>query len=263
MSTIVAPTRMIVGLLGDLLLTASKDPDLPDVRGVLLHTCDGEFVPDELNAESSEEPLIDAIATKLLVGTSTDRYVISQAHMPVEFNGPVGWLDPVFVERGDAEAVVVEFGKKQKQAGKTVLHQCELTVSGGTLTVREDPRLFPGGLRMSFAVSDGENFPPVAERMQPDPTVVEIGPDGEPVDPSYGTGFSPRHLEAFVKIGKRRGMPLAMYRHHQRRAVVVEIGSSYRAAVHPCELHEDHGQHLAPTVRVFTPPVRDRSDVSV
>lgn len=258
MSTIVAPTRMLVGMLTDLLLTASTDADSPDIGGVLLHTCDGEFVSDEPDAEDDEEPLIGAVPTKLLVGTTTDRYVIGQAHMPIESDGPLGWLDLVFVDRGDAKAVITEFGERQKQAGKKMLHRCELNVSGGTLTVREDPILFPGGLRMAFAVGDGENFPPVAERMQPDPTVIEVGPDGERIDSAYGTGFSPVHLEKFVKIGKRRQMPLAMYRHHHRRTVVVEIGASYRAAVNPYQLDEDHGQHLAPTVRVFMTPIRDR-----
>jgi hypothetical protein len=259
-STIVAPTRMLVGLLSDLLLTASVDPDLPEVRGVLLHTTDGEFAPDAPAADDGEQPLIDAISTDLLVGTSTDCIAVGQAHMPVKFAGPAGWLRPAFVELPDVRAVVAAFKPLISTLGKEVTHRCELELSAGTLTICEDPDLVPSGLRMSFAVGDDNSFPRVTEKMQPDLSVAVTGLDREIIDPSYGTGFSPRYLEAFGKIGRRRQMPLAMYRHHQRRAVVVEIGSSYRGAVQPYELDEDHGQHLAPTVRVFTPPVRDRHE---
>lgn len=262
MSTIIAPTRMLVGLLGDLLLTAGTDPELPEVCGVLLHTSGGEYAPDQPDAEEGEEPLIAAIATDLLVGTSTDRFVIGQSHMPVEFGGPAGWLAPAFVELPEARAVVAAFKPLVPSLGRETTHRCELTLTAGTLEIREDPTQVPDGLRVTFAVSDGEDFPPVAERMQPSVHELVPGPDGAPIDPAYGTGFSPRYLEAFGKIGKRRKMPLAMYRHHQHRAVVVEIGASYRAAVQPYRLDEDHGQHLAPMVRVFTPPVRDRSEVS-
>lgn len=260
MGTITAPTRQLVGLLSDLILTSGIDPELPTTRGILLHTTTGEFVPDLPGADDGQEPLIDAVETKLLVGTSTDTAVVGQAHIPVEFDGPIGWPDPVFVDLLDAQAVAREFKTKVSMLGREVTHRSELTVSAGTLTVREDPSQVPGGLRMAFQVDDGSLFPKVHERMQPDPTELIPGPDGfTVVEPSYGTGYNPAHVEVFAKVGKRRQMPVAVYRYHQNRTVVVEIGASYRAAVGPYTLDEDHGQHLAPTVRVFAPPVREKS----
>lgn len=260
MSTIIAPTRQLVGLLVDLILTSGVDPELPTVRGVLLHTTDGEFVPDLPGADDDQEPLIDAVESQLLVGTSTDTIAVGQAHMPVKFVGPIGWLEPVFVALPDAQALAREFKVKITSLGREVTHRSELTVSAGTLTVREDPAQVPGGLRMSVQVSDGWLFPKVHERIDPDPTELIPGPDGYTVvEPSRGTGFHASYFDVFAKVGKRRQMSIAVYRHHQNRTVVVEIGSSYRAAVKPYTLDEDHGQHLAPTVRVFAPPVREKS----
>lgn len=262
MSTITIATRQLVGMLSDLMLTAGTDPDHPQTMGVLLHTTDGEFVMDQ-PPESDETPLIDSIESALLVGTSTDTFVVGQAHWPIETDGPLGWLHPAFIPLSDARAVVSAFKPLVSSLGRETTHRCELELSAGRLTVREDPGQVPCGLTVWFPVGDGEAFPKVTDRMQPDPTVQETGRDGEVVETSYGTGFSARHLETFGKIGKRRQMPVAVYRHHQRAPVVVEIGASYRAAVSTLELDENRGQHLAPTVRVFTPPRRERKMESV
>ena len=257
MSTITIATRQLVGLLSDLLLTASTDPERPEVMGVLLHTAAGEFIPDL--PPSDETPLIDAIEMDLLVGTSTDMLrVIAQAHAPRDAGNLAGWLRPVFIADSDATAVVTEFKKRQGRLGKEVTHKCELNLSGDVLTVREDPTQVPGGLKISFQVGDGATFPTVADRMRPDPTIQETGWDGEIIPPSYGTGLRQPYVEAFAKVSKRRVMPIAMYCHHQSAPIVVEIGSSYRAVMRPCKLDEESGQHQAPTVRVFEPPRREQ-----
>jgi hypothetical protein len=261
MSTITLSTRNLVGLLGDLLLTAGSDPDMPATMGVLLHTADGEFVLD-LPPDSDETPLIDAVESDLLVGMSTDTFAVGQAHVPCEFSVPIGWLRPAFVAVTDAKAVVSAFKPLASSLGRETTHRCELELTGDVLTVREDPNQVPSGLVVKFHVGDGENFPSVVDRMQPDPTMPVAGKDHEVIEPSYGTGFNGKYVEALGKISKRRKMPIAVYRHHQNRPVVVEIGSSYRAAVSPVALNEEEGQHLAPTVRVFAPPQRERKSES-
>lgn len=262
MSTILVSTRQLVGLLTDLILTSGTDPDVPTTRGVLLHTDDGEYLPDLPGADPDQESLFGPSGAQLLVGTSTDSYAAGQAHVPATFSIPSGWLAPVFVELQDAQSVAREFKTKISILGREITHYTELSVQGGTMTVRENPAQVPGGLRMAFQVTDGSLFPKVHERMQPDPTVQETGRDGEVVPPSYGTGFYGAYVEVFAKVAKRRQMPIALYRHHQNAPVVVEIGASYRAAVKPYTLDEEHGQQLAPTVRVFEIPQRTRAEVS-
>lgn len=259
MSTILVPTRQLVGLLTDLIFTSGTDPDMPATRGILLHTAAGEYLPDLPGADPDQDTLFGPSGAQLLVGTSTDSYAAGQAHAPATFSIPSGWLAPAFVELPDAEAVVTAFKKRINSLGREVTHYTELSVQGGTMTVRENPAQVPGGLRMAFRVTDGSLFPKVHGRMQPDPTVQETGRDGEVISPSYGTGFYHAYVEVFAKVAKRRQMPIALYRHHQNATVVVEIGASYRAAVKPYTLDEDHGQHLAPTVRAFEIPRREQS----
>lgn len=257
LSTITVPTRMLVNLLDDLLLTASKDPDLPHVLGVLLHTADGEFVID-LPPDSSEHPLIDSVESALLVGTSTDTYAMAQAHAPCDADGPAGWIAAAFVSRMDAEAVARAFKPLIGTLGRETTHRSVMELAAGRLTVREDPTQVPDGLSMWFPVGDGATFPAVEKLLRPDPMVQSAGRDGEIIPPSYGTGLPARYVEAFGKIGRRRKMPLAVYRHHQHAPIVVEIGAGYRAVVNPLQLDEESGQHHAPMIRVFDPPRRER-----
>jgi hypothetical protein len=250
MSELTVPTRMFLGLLTDLALTACDDPELPTLRAVLLHTDRGEWATDVADDEGSE-PLIDVVPSDLLIGTSTDRHSVGQAHTPCE-----GSLHrPVLVSLADVKAVVSAFKPLVTSLGKEATHRVVLGLEGDTLTVVEDPTQVPRGLEVSFPTLDADNFPSVALYMQPDPTMPVPGPDGHTViEPSYGTGLHPKYLEVFGKVGKRRGMPVAVYRHHQHRPVVVEIGSAYRVVVSPSKLDEDAGQQLGPVVRVFTPP---------
>lgn len=109
MSTILVPTRQLVGLLSDLILTSGTDPDVPATRGILLHTADGEYLPDLPGADPDQEPLFGPSGAQLLVGTSTDFYAVGQAHAPADFGGPIGWLTPAFVSLSDAQAVAREY----------------------------------------------------------------------------------------------------------------------------------------------------------
>lgn len=264
MSTIALPTRMLVSLLEDLLLTAGKDPALPNVLGVLLHTAHGEFVLD-LPPDADEQPLFGSMEDMtLMVGTSTDTYAMAQAHAPATpgVTGG-GWPGAAFVSASDARAVVAAFKPLIGTLGREVTHNTVLELTAGSLTVSEDPRQVPSGLSMWFPVGDGSAFPAAGRALSPDPTVQETGLDGEIIPPSYGTGLPARYVEIFGKIGKRRKMPLAVYRHHQHAPIVVEVGASYRAVVKPLPLDEESGQHHAPMVRMFDPPRRERKLESV
>lgn len=259
MSTITLPTRMLVSLLDDLLLTAGKDPDLPHVLGVLLHTAHGEFVLD-LPPDGDEQPLFSSMKDMtLLVGTSTDAYAVAQAHAPAtpSVTGG-GWTGAAFVSSSDARAVVAAFKPLIGTLGREVTHNTVLDLAAGRLTVSEDPTQVPDGLSMWFLVGDGSEFPAAGRVLSPDPTVQETGLDGEIIPPSYGSGLPARYVEIFGKVGKRRQMPLAVYRHHQHAPIVVEVGASYRAVVKPLPLDEESGQHHAPMIRVFDPPRRER-----
>jgi hypothetical protein len=244
MSTITLPTHSLVGLLSDVSLTAGSDPEIPLLRTVLLHTDRGEVMTTTGRAE--EEPLIDVVPSDLLIGTSTDGVsMISQAHTACE-----GLFHrPLLISVPDVKAIVDVF------KGKEVATQTQLETTGDHLMVSEDPRLAPGGVVVTVPVLDLlEDYPThLPGLMQPDPHVVVEDGHGAVIDPSYGTGMDTTVFDVIAKVGKRRKMLPAWYRHHQRKGVVVEIGSMWRALFMPSKLDEDSGQHLGPQVRVFSP----------
>lgn len=248
MTETVLPTRALVGLLTDLALTASTDPELPELRSVLLHTDRGEYLLDVPDDDDTEAPLISPLESGLLVGTSTDRIVVGQAHTPAKGELP----RPVRVALEDVAALVKVFKPLIGKLGKQTTHRTRIELAGDVLTVREDPRQVPDGVAVVVPALDAEAFPPMWQFMSPDPTQLTPDADGVVVEPSYGTAYGPRFVEIFGRIGRRRVMPVRWYRHHQSRVVVVEIGASYRAAVRPLTL-KDPGELAAPMVRVFTP----------
>ncbi|HEY2763375.1 MAG TPA: hypothetical protein VGJ13_05095 [Pseudonocardiaceae bacterium] len=255
MSTATIPTRNFVGLLADATLTASDDPELPALCAVLLHSDRGEWTVQETDPDDRSTALIDVITSDLLIATSTDRYALGQAHEHCE-----GQLHkPVVVSLTDAKAVIAAFKPLVHSLGKETTHHVVLTLEGDTLTVAEDPKQVPDGFSVSFSVAYAyEEFPRFADLMTPDTAKTVTDDDGRAVAPSYGTGFEPTRLWAFVQVGKRRKMLVAMYRHHQTRAVVIEVGSAYRGVLMPYRLDEKTGQQNGPLVRVFTPDLPER-----
>lgn len=251
MSIITLPTRELVGLLTDTVLTAGTDPDSPVLATALLDCDHGEVaVPVSANGTG---PLADTEPSDLLVATSTDgQSMAGQAHTAC-----AGRLHkPVLISTEDAQKLIKVFKTFKSLlgvGGERTTHQTQLEIVGDALVVSEDPRQVPGGVSVTVPTLDTGDYPQtVPVFMQPDvaaPVVV----DGAPVEPSYGTGMSFGHLEVTGKVGKRRKAPVALYRHHQRRGIVVEIGSMYRAVFMPAKLNEGEGQHLEPQVPVFTP----------
>jgi hypothetical protein len=260
MSSITLPTRGLVGLLEDAILTTA-DPkmELPHLTAVLLHTDHGDWdmTVDPDDATEGNAALIESVPSKLLVASSTNLAMIGQCHTPCS-----GTLrKPVLVSHLDAEAVIDVFKPLiTKRLPKTVTHQSVITCSGETVIVSEDPNQVPGGVSVSLTALDVEPFPRnIADLMAPNPQRPVVV-DGREVPPSYGTGLDGAHLTVLGKVAKRRCMPIAMYRHHQRSQIVVEIGAAYRAVVMPLPLREDEGQDEGPQVVVFRPDLPERKD---
>lgn len=260
MSSVTVATRHLVGLLADAALTACQDPELPALCAVLLSCDRGEWATTE-DSEDSGEPLINVIPSDLLVASSTDRMLAAQAHTACE-----GRLhEPVLVNLAEVKAIVAVFKPLIGSLGKETTHRCvlEYSASAQILEVREDPQQVQDGSSLSVPLLDTELFPSLWKVMEPDVTRPVGGPDGAVVEPSYGTGVTSHVLEVFGKVAKRRKMPVAWYRHHQSRGVVVEIGAAYRAVFQPVKLEDYSDRHLAPMVRVFSPvlaqsqPVKD------
>ena len=251
MSTLTIPTKAFIGLLSDVIRTAGDDPEVPTLSTVLLHSDRGDWVITDDDSEDGAEPLIDTIPSDLLIGSSTNRYAVGQAHTACE-----GRLHrPVVVAVAEAKVIVSGFRPAAAAVGKDVVHRVIVTLEGNTLTVTEDPTLIPDGLSVSFPVTSGDDFPRFADLMDPDPFVAVVQ-DGEVVLPSRGTVLAPVYLAAFAAIGKRRAAPVILYRHHQGRPLVVEIGSAYRGLVMPAP--RSSGESLdEPEIRVFVPDVHD------
>jgi hypothetical protein len=253
MSSTTLPTRYLVGLLEDAVLTTA-DPkmELPHLAAVLLGTDRGNWrIPVESDAtDADDEPLFDDVTSDLLVGWSTNLGMVAQVHTACQ-----GQLHkPILISRMDADAIVDVFKPLvSKRLPKTVTHQTLITASGGTVIVSEDPNQVPGGVSVTVTAMDLDPYPRNIAAMfdiNPDQPVII---DTKEVPRSYGTGFEFSQLEVLAKVAKRRKMPIAMYQHHQRARIRVEIGEAYTVILQPLPLNEDNGQQHDPLIEVFTP----------
>lgn len=248
MSTIKIPTRYLVGMLKDLGHTAGTEPLFPELCAVLLHTDRADVTIE--SHDNDEEPLIDVVPSDVLIGTSTDRSIIGQAHCPCE-----GSLHrPVLVSAVDAKAIVSVFTPLMKSLPKTETHETELELRGQTLTVAESDTQVPGGTEMSVSVLDCiTEFPwKVAEALTPDPDAEVRDDNQRVVGPTYGTGVAGDHLAALGAVAKRRRMQPVWYGSHQQHVVVVTIGDWYRAALVPRSAAVEDAL-AEPLVPVFQP----------
>jgi hypothetical protein len=250
MAVVTAPTRYLVGMLQDLALTACPAAELASTHGVLLHTAAGEFDMD-VAGDDGEVPLIEAVPTELLVGTSTTSSIIAQAHIPTDGT----WHRSAFVTLEDVKAVIATFKPLVNSLGKEVTHRCQLDLQGDLLTVREDPAQVPNGLALAFTTGDGSTFPAkLIEALDGPAYEVVTDDNGDVVLPETGHGWTADYLGVLGKVGGRRQMPVAVYRTHHLRSVVATIGGSYRCAIGPCLLDAAAGQQTEPQVTVFVPP---------
>lgn len=261
MSRICLPTRHLVGLLADTLPAACKDQTIPTLCSIVLHTDHGPYaLPTDDHDGDRSTGLIDEVDTDLLVATATDRTLLVQAHTWCE--GQLG--HPLLLSVVDADAVIDLFKPLISSLGRDTVHRVivEQNRPRALLTIREDPTQVPDGKALIVVARPADDYPRnVSTLMQPDTTAtVSVLREGLRVivEPSYGTGVQATHLAIMAKVAKNRGMPLALYRHHQDRILVGTVGTSWRCAAQPARLSEDAGEYKEPPVPVFDLPLPPR-----
>jgi hypothetical protein len=109
-------------------------------------------------------------------------------------------------------------------------HQVQITHAGDHVTVQEDPNLFDDGMRLEFKTGDLDHYPRsiwklLAERP---PTLRS---DKRPEKPRLD--ISPAVLAPFLKIAQRRGTTVNLFKYHQERLVLLEIGTRFRGYLVP------------------------------
>jgi hypothetical protein len=241
-------------------LTACDAPDeFPTLATVLLSTdyTDVVFTSED---EDDGATLIDTVPSDVLIATSTNGFTVaSQGHCPCD-----GRLHkPVLITVQDAQSLIRTFTAKGKTAPKGVPHQTRIEITGETLTVSEDRTTRARGISMVVPLQDLDDYPTGITRMlEPDPSIVPQDDQRKPIPASAGYGLDAGSLEIIAKVANRRKMTPALYQNHQRRPVVVEVGSMWHAAFGAAKLDEDNGQHHGTQVRVFEPalPVKKKED---
>lgn len=236
----------LVGLLADLVVTASPSKDFLPTSAVLLHGDRGDRV--------GEPGRVD-----LLVGTSLNRKVIGHTWAPAE-----GLLPPMVWPVDDARTVLAALklkiaGEKDNGGPK---HAVKIQRDGHSVEVVEDPTQRPlfdddKPWRFSFQLGDLDGFPrgvwdllTSGDRHEQYPV---FNADGSRVEALPRTDFSPEHLAPFVSIAKRRGWEIQTYRTHHRRAVHVQIGFGYRGVIIPRSFDEEHESGVVPDATVYDP----------
>lgn len=257
MSSVTLPTRGLVGMLEDAVLTTA-DPklELSHLSAVLLDTAHGDWAfPAEEQDPDADEPLFQHAATDLLVASSTNVAMLAQVHTPC-----TGRLHkPILMSRMDAAAVIKVFKPLiTARLPKPMIHQTVITYTGQTVIVSEDPAQVPGGKSVTMSALDLEEFPRnVADLLEVDPTKpVKVG--SRVVPPSYGTGYEGVYFEVLAKVAKRRKMIARVYWYHQSGRVRAEIGGAYTAVMVPVPL-PDPVQYDEPQVPVFAPNLPQRA----
>lgn len=211
MSLIRIRTKRLLGILADLSLTAMADPKTePAMAGVLLHTARGYADPSEPGEGD------------ILVGTSTT--YVHTGHTWMEC---LGQTAPMLWSITDVRSVISVFtplAKAEKDHSVDVRHEA------GEVVVAEDPKLF-GETSLSFHTADLTDWP--RDRFK----VLDTNFEGrEETDPTARTDIDHATLAPLLKVAKRRGAPIQLYRRHQRRPILVQIGGAYRGAVVPSRL---------------------------
>lgn len=234
MASVRVQTRALIGLLSDLILTASKDPDAGVLGTVLLHTGRGA-VGDEPGQ------------TDLLVGGSTDRFVAGHTYTACsgQLAAPTLWAVR------DIKSLIAVF---KDPAKKDEMHAVDITRDGLLVTVQEDPNLFDDGLRLSFAQVSLDGYPGVRLYSNLDRHTADIveNSDGDMVDALARTDLGSAQLDAFVKVAARRKLPVQLYRTHQAEAILVQVGGHYRGLLMPVR-YEPDGDERRPFAELHTP----------
>lgn len=238
----------LVGLLADLVQTASPSKDCLPTSAILLHGDRGERL--------HEPGRVD-----LLVGTSLNRKVIGHTWAHAE-----GLLPPMLWPVDDARTVVAALkmkisGEKDDRGPK---HAVKIGRDGTSVEIVEDPAqrpLFEGDKpwQFSFHLANLDEFPrgvwdllATGDRHEQYPVIDE----GHVVEALPRTDYDPAHLSPFVAIASRRKWEIQAYRTHHRRAVHIQIGFAYRGVIIPRPFDDrarEQETGVVPDARVYDP----------
>jgi hypothetical protein len=202
-------TGALCTLLADLIPLAAPEDGGGALAGVLLHTDRGHPWPSEPGKSD------------LLIGTAASKFGAGQA-----FTESEGQMTPMLWPTNWVHAVVGVF-KPMTKANKD--HQVQITHAGDHVTVQEDPNLFDDGMRLEFKTGDLDHYPRsiwnlLAEKPRASRT-------GRPEKPRLD--ISPAVLAPFLKIAQRRGTTVNLFKYHQERLVLLEIGTRFRGYLVP------------------------------
>lgn len=234
MSLIRVKTKTLIELLTDLCHTAHPDPTAePGMAGVLLHTDRGYADPTE-PGESD-----------ILVGTSTT--YVHTGHTWVQCFGQTG---PMLWPTPDVRSVISVFKPLSKREKE---HSVDIRSEAGVITVAEDPKLF-GETSLSFHAAPLDDWP--RDRFKVLDMAFRSPDDSEP---SARTDIEHDRLTVFAKVAKRRAAPVQLYRRHQARPILVQIGASYRGVLMPSRTWIDMSPSAGdmPDTELYVPELPD------
>jgi hypothetical protein len=208
--------RGLYHLLADTLVTVGDDDELPILAGVLLHTSPHN-------------------GGTVLVGTSTDRFTLGQAHLQA-----TGELPEVLVPTEAVRKAVAVLDL----ASADVL--AELDVDHGRL------RITLPGMHIDLDPWDRNGKTPDYPKFATYPKFAQLFDTSPPEGDQHVVVDSGR-LAQFVPIAERRGTGpncMRIETFGPSRAVHLHIGDAYRALLMPVRLNVD----CSPRVPLFTPP---------
>jgi hypothetical protein len=209
-------TGALCTLLADLAPLAAPEDGGGALAGVLLHTDRGHPWPGEPGKSD------------LLIGTAASKVGAGQA-----FTESEGQMTPMLWPTSWVTAVVGVF-KPMARANKD--HQVEITRAGDHVMVQEDPGLFNDGMRLEFKTGDLEHYPRSIWRLLAErpPTLRR---DKRPEKPRID--IAPGVLAPFLKIAQRRGVTINLFKYHQERLILLEIGARFRGYLVPVRYETD------------------------
>lgn len=205
-------------LLSDAARTAGTDFTLPMLNGILL----------QVEGEGSEAKL---------VATSTNRFVLGQAHMPAS-----GLMPTTFLALDRVKQLLRILKPYEKSAGM----QCEIRRGAGDFTVAIAGDLVLPAVSVTV---------PIADVKTDFPKVNHLLPKAEDAKPGGQVAFNPRYLSTFCAIAKGRATELRMVPGAPEKPQLLLIGDAYRALIMPVRTQEkvvdewyspDSGREKAP-----------------
>jgi hypothetical protein len=229
-------TGALIGVLSDLIQTADRGPEAGVMGSVLLHTGRGHH-----GAEPGK--------VELLAGVSSDRHVAGHT-----YTWCTGQLrQPSLWNVRDARSVITVF-KAARGKDKQGTHAVEIRVVDGEVSIREDPNLIDDGVSLAFGEGDAGHYPaPTLYRILDAPQPSTVVRDGLFVDAVARTDLIGEVLSPFVKVAKRRGEVLRVYRTHQHVPLLVQIGETYRGMLAPYRHDDDGGDAERPDADLHAP----------